>query len=305
MSSRLPHSFEYCYRRAVYHSLLHCPRFLNFLSLAPAQRPCGRRYFNTLNNRYWRQTEGAINNALDILDDRYDEWLKIAQQTPHTAYFPEELYDRGEQNDPMDFLKTLVKPVDRTRINPREKPFLQQNTRTRSDLKKMFGLRETTTKLCDGTITPASDSMISRQFPVGEYPQDAQVSLSEILRDNWEFTACTCAGAIEGLCPARTRINKPQILCLSFNRTVTMTDPKPSKLIIQYPENLDLRQYHGGQYILRSVIMHIGSLESGHHLARVKEPNGIWSEVDGEWVEPLIEDPSPAEHDYVLIYTLV
>ncbi|NXB89114.1 UBP42 hydrolase, partial [Vidua chalybeata] len=100
----------------------------------------------------------------------------------------------------------------------------------------------------------------------------------------------------------------PKILTVCLKRFDCFTGGKISK-VVEYPEYLDLRPYMSQadgeplHYSLYAVLVHSGvSCHGGHYFCYTKASNGLWYQMDDEFVELRCIDTALKQQAYLLFY---
>ena len=121
--------------------------------------------------------------------------------------------------------------------------------------------------------------------------------------DDTEKYACDVCKEKTTAKQRRTLWKLPSVLCISLNRFIHMNKDVSN---FELSDTIDLNDYCSNSqnpiiYDLQSMACHYGSMNRGHCISRIKEPNGRWIEINDDSISKWNGSTNGSEI-YLLIY---
>lgn len=294
----LENPLNWCYQNSIMQCLMHmseyCALLQNVHEACTIGRTCAACSLKEMLQRYWSNgTTATVSSAQDHLNTALR-----ASYGPTEPRIGEDLHN-DRQSCPFDWFQAAV--PEQFRGAP-----LSFGTHPVGEdvpaVDKAFAVSLTNWLECQHCHTRAhrplqiQDGLQFALDPTDDNTQDLVDRIRVAFSGTTTGSFCYCNASVAAGVPEKLDIYRiqewPQILVLRINRFYhdASNGSMGAKLEneVDYPEVLDLSEFAASntdsiRYRLDGVVSHIGSIEFGHYISHVRDPNGpVFLEVDDE-----------------------
>lgn len=218
------------------------------------------------------------------------------------------------QSDAHEFLIKVLERVEENLLAPFASAKLDYETKCTTILHQIFGRwtqSEVTCpecRFCSKTLTmELSTTLEINKIEDLDSALKRYTSLETLTQGN-EWMCTECKKNVRAT-KKFSFVKPPVILSLQLKR-FKMNGSEPIKLTrkVRFPLRLNFNPYLSKQakitYKLQSIVVHMGSVYSGHYIAYVRAPNDAWYEMNDDCVKIVSLERVLNAEAYLLFYTI-